>query len=260
MERINAVDILGTPVSAIDMDRALRWIGEVVGHLQGRYICVADVHSVMRARSDAGHARVLANADLVLPDGTPLVWIARLRGVRNISRVCGPDLMAAVGAASVHNGWRHFFYGGAEGVAERLASALQAKHPGLQVAGYYSPPFRALTPAEDAEAVRLIVECKPDIVWVGLGCPKQERWMVDHAPQLPMATLIGVGAAFNFHSGDIRRAPAWMRNNGLEWLHRLVSEPRRLWRRYLQLAPAFMFLALAETVTNRSNGTGAARG
>jgi N-acetylglucosaminyldiphosphoundecaprenol N-acetyl-beta-D-mannosaminyltransferase len=241
------VHILGSPVSAIDMPAAISWLSERISRRAGAFVCVADVHSIMRARTDPGHAKALATADLVTPDGTPLVWIARLRDVPQISRVCGPDLMSAACEESLKTAWRHYFYGGAEGVSERLAEALQRRYRGLQVVGTATPPFRALTPAEDEAEVQAICEARPDIVWVGLGCPKQEAWMASHAKRLPGAILIGVGAAFNFHTGDIKRAPRWMRNNGLEWLHRFASEPRRLWRRYLQLAPRFLVLALMET-------------
>jgi N-acetylglucosaminyldiphosphoundecaprenol N-acetyl-beta-D-mannosaminyltransferase len=242
------VRILGAPISAINMAGALLWITDQIRHRASGAVCLADVHSVMRARTDPLHARALASADLVTPDGKPLVWIGRLRGLRQISQVCGDDLLSAVCAESAKRGWRNYFYGGAEGVCDRLAEGLQRRHPGLVVAGADAPPFRPLTPSENEAALQIIRDTRPDIVWVGLGCPKQERWIAEHTERLPGMTLIGVGAAFNFHAGDVKRAPRWMRNSGLEWLHRLASEPRRLWRRYLQLAPAFMVLALLEFI------------
>jgi N-acetylglucosaminyldiphosphoundecaprenol N-acetyl-beta-D-mannosaminyltransferase len=238
-----SVEIVGVPVSAISMPVALENIAGWIGKPQSRYVCVADVHSVMQARANPSHMASMRGAAMVTPDGTPLVWVGRLLGRPAMSRVCGPDLLPAVCAASEMRGWRHYFYGGAPGVVEQLRDALTAKYPKLDIVGTYSPPFRPLSEAEDAEVMRTIAASKADIVWVGLGCPKQEKWMADHVARLAGVTLIGIGAAFDFHTGRVERAPLWMQRNGLEWLHRLVSEPRRLWRRYLVLAPQFALLA-----------------
>jgi len=245
--------ILGVPVSSITLNSALDQIAAWISEKQSRYICVADVHSVIKAQDDERHRSNMAAADMITPDGTPLVWMSRLRGDKAISRVCGPDLMLAVCKRSVSENWRHYLLGGAEGIPERLATRLTEQFPGLSIAGAYSPPFRPPTPEEDAAIVADILASGADIVWIGLGCPKQERWMAEHKAALPGVILIGVGAAFNFHVGTIRRAPIWMRKNGLEWLHRLLSEPRRLWRRYLVDAPRFASLSLLETVRFRVN-------
>jgi N-acetylglucosaminyldiphosphoundecaprenol N-acetyl-beta-D-mannosaminyltransferase len=173
-------------------------------------------------------------------------------GQRHVERVYGPDLLLACCAQSVARGDRHFFYGGAEGVAERLIGRLQSRYPGLNVAGSYSPPFGPMTAAEDADIVRRINEAAPDIVWVGLSTPKQERWMAEHAGRVHAPVLVGVGAAFDFHAGVKRQAPRWMQRAGLEWLFRLGTEPRRLWRRYLVNNPVFVWRVLLQIAGRES--------
>ena len=244
---VSATRILDVPVSIINMSVALDTIVEWIRARRAHYICVRDVHGIMRAQDDAELKRIHYEAGLVTPDGMPLVWISRWRGHRTVSRVCGADLVSALCERSVQTGARHYFYGGKPGVAERMAAALTKRFPGLQVAGMGTPPFRALSSAEDEAAVAEISKTNPDIVWVGLSTPKQEYWMRDHVGRIPGATLIGVGAAFDFYAGDVKRAPRWMHLLGLEWLHRLLSEPRRLWRRYLLLAPRFVMLVLRDS-------------
>jgi N-acetylglucosaminyldiphosphoundecaprenol N-acetyl-beta-D-mannosaminyltransferase len=238
--------VVGAPVSAVDMRSAIVRIRDWVREKRSRYVCLTDVRSIMLARSDPALDHALKDADLVLADGMPLVWTARSRGVKSIGRVAGPDFMHEICRLSPGN-WTHFLLGGAKGVPERLTQSLTALNPGLSICGTYSPPFLPLSEAEDNEIVERLNSAKPDIVWIGLGCPKQELWMAQHAGRVPGAIMIGVGAAFDFLSGRIPRAPRWMRNNGLEWLHRLLTEPRRLWKRYLVLAPKFVVLAAVET-------------
>jgi N-acetylglucosaminyldiphosphoundecaprenol N-acetyl-beta-D-mannosaminyltransferase len=244
---VEAIDIVGVPVSAINMTEAVDHLASWIGKPQSQYVCVADVHSVMVARANPAHMTSMRGAAMITPDGMPLVWVGRLLG-RPMSRVCGPDLLSAVCAASETRGWRHYFYGGAPGVVDKLRAELNAKYPKLKVAGSHTPPFRRLSAEEDATVVNAIADAKPDVVWVGLGCPKQEQWMADHVERLTGVTLIGIGAAFDFHTGRIERAPLWMQRNGLEWLFRLISEPRRLWRRYLVLAPQFIWLAAKQVL------------
>ncbi|MET4221633.1 N-acetylglucosaminyldiphosphoundecaprenol N-acetyl-beta-D-mannosaminyltransferase [Bradyrhizobium sp. LB12.1] len=229
------------------MSTALEWLGKMIAQKSGGYVCVTDVSNIMVAQDNKAHREVLLGSRMILPDGTPLSWIARLRGCQGMRRVCGPDLMLAAFEASVKTRWRHYLLGGDADVPELLKSRLEQSFPGAEIAGAYSPPFRPLSEEEDKELVARIIESKPDILWVGLGCPKQEKWMSDHEHVLKNIVQIGVGAAFNFHSGKIVRAPRLMRNNGLEWLHRLASEPRRLWRRYVLLAPKFVWASLVET-------------
>jgi N-acetylglucosaminyldiphosphoundecaprenol N-acetyl-beta-D-mannosaminyltransferase len=242
-ERVN---ILGIRVGAINMKQALDTIESWIARSQPHYVCVSSVHGVMESQRDKNLRRIHNAAGLVTPDGMPLVWLIRRQGFNHVERVYGPDLMLALCEHSVSKGYRHFFYGGVEGVPERLADSLRRRFPKLQIAGSYSPPFRPLTGEEDKQTVQMINETNPDIVWVGLSTPKQERWMADHVHRLTAPVLIGVGAAFDFHSGRKKQAPPWMQRNGLEWLFRLVNEPQRLWRRYLVNNPLFVLLVLRQ--------------
>lgn len=240
------VDVLGVGVSAINMDIAIdvidRWITSGTRH----YVCITGVHGVMESQRDEALRRIHNEAGLVTPDGMPLVWLSKWRGWRNTSRVYGPDLMLALCERSQATGYRHYFYGGQPGVPEQLARRLQHRFPGLAVTGTFSPPFRPLSAAEQTEIVARINDARPDIVWVGLGTPKQERWMAQHVSRLHASALIGVGAAFDLHAGLRRQAPSWMQRTGLEWLFRLGQEPRRLWRRYLVNNPLFLWLTVLQ--------------
>ena len=237
-ERVN---VLGVGVSAITMADAWALIDRWIATGRHCYVCVTGVHGVMESQSDPALREIHNCAGLVTPDGMPLVWMSWLRGHRHVERVYGPDLMLACCAASVSRGYRHFFYGGAPGVPERLADKLQERFPGLMVAGTWSPPFGEPTPIQERSAIERINAANPDFVWVGLSTPKQERWMASHVGQLCAPVLIGVGAAFDFHAGLKRQAPRWIQNSGLEWLFRLGTEPRRLWRRYLRNNPRFVW-------------------
>lgn len=254
-QEMHRVEVLGVPITAVDMGQAIDRITRSIAEREGRYICAADVHSVMQAQRNEAHMKALRGAYMVLPDGTPVVWAVRAHGGLSTARVPGPDLMLQACRHGVELGWRHFFYGGATGIAEELARSLRDRFPGLQVAGTMSPPFRILTQDEKQRTLEELKAASPDIVWVGLGCPKQEVWMHENAPALPGTMVIGVGAAFDFHSNTIPRAPAWMRDHALEWLHRLSSEPTRLWRRYLLLGPEFMLKVLAELCRERLSST-----
>jgi N-acetylglucosaminyldiphosphoundecaprenol N-acetyl-beta-D-mannosaminyltransferase len=241
---IPRVDVLGVGVSAIDMDRAVaeitRWIEEREQH----YVCITGVHGVMESQRDPELLAIHNASGLTTPDGMPLVWAGRRAGMAHMRRVYGPDLLLAVCALAAERGWSCFFYGAAEGVPELLAERLAARFPGLKVAGTMSPPFRPLSPEEDAAVVERINAAGPDILWVGLSTPKQERWMAAHAERLTVPVLVGVGAAFDIHAGRLRQAPSWMQASGLEWLYRLYREPRRLWRRYLSNNPRFVLAIL----------------
>lgn len=247
---VPATRILDVPVSIVNMEQAvdiiLSWIENGISH----YICVRDVHGIMRAQEDPALMNIHNRAGLVTPDGMPLVWLTKWRGYSEVGRVCGADLVAELCAVSVDRGIGHYFYGGKSGVAERMAEALKATYPGLNVVGVATPPFGNMSQEQDEAATAEISATCPGIVWVGLSTPKQEYWMRDHVERIPGATLIGVGAAFDFYAGDVKRAPAWMRH-GLEWLHRLLSEPRRLWRRYLVLAPKFVILLIHRKTCSR---------
>jgi N-acetylglucosaminyldiphosphoundecaprenol N-acetyl-beta-D-mannosaminyltransferase len=249
---IPRVNILGVGVSAITMAMALRTIEEWITLRVPHYVCVTSVHGVMESQRDASLRQIHNRAGMVTPDGMPLVWLSRLMGFRRVERVYGPDLMLAACERSTELGHRHFFYGGGPGVAERLAARLQVRFPGLKLAGTCSPPFRPLTPEEDRAVVERINAALPDIVWVGLSTPKQERWMASHIGRLQAPVLIGVGAAFDFHAGLKQQAPRWVQRSGLEWLFRLVMEPRRLWRRYLINNPGFLMLILLQALGKES--------
>jgi N-acetylglucosaminyldiphosphoundecaprenol N-acetyl-beta-D-mannosaminyltransferase len=191
--------------------------------------------------------RVIHNRyGITTPDGMPMVWSGRWAGVREMERVYGPDLMLAVCSRAVDRGWTSFFYGGGPGVAERLAQRLGERFPGLEVAGCHAPPFRPLTEDEDREVVDLINATDPDLVWVGLSTPKQERWMAAHVGRVCAPALLGVGAAFDIHAGLLPQAPRWMQRSGLEWTYRLSREPRRLWRRYLSNNPRFIRAVMSD--------------
>lgn len=243
---IPRANILGVGVSAIDMDVALSTIDGWIARREQHYVCICTVHGVMECQRDPALRRILNESGLTTPDGMPLVWLNRLQGFRHARRVYGPDLMLALCQRSPERGYRHFLYGGNAGVAEELAARLRGLFPGLQIVGTFTPPFRPLTPDEDARVVRTINDAAPDVVWVGLSSPKQDRWMAAHVGRLRAPVLIGVGAAFDFHSGRKKQAPRWMMGAGLEWLFRLAQEPRRLWRRYLLYNPLFVALVLLQ--------------
>lgn len=244
-ERVN---VLGVGISPITPARALETIGRWIAHGERHYVCVSGIHGVMESQRDELLRRIHNGAGMVTPDGMPLVWISRWRGFKEVQRVYGPDLLLACCERSQAMGWRHYFYGGGMGVPERLTERLQARFRGLRVVGGYSPPFRALTPDEDAEVVARINAAAPDIVWVGLSTPKQERWMFEHRSSLTAPVCIGVGAAFDFHAGLKRQAPRWMQRSGLEWVFRLYQEPRRLWRRYLKNNPLFVWHVVLQSL------------
>lgn len=243
MKRLN---VLGVGISAIDMSQAVTTIGRWIGDGESRYVCVTPVHSVVECQKDRELRRIFNASGLTTPDGMPLVWLCHLKGHRHVERVYGPDLMLAVCRQSVTLRHRHFFYGGTSDTLEKLLRNLRRRFPELLIAGSLAPPFRPLTPEEDAGVVQAINSSEPDIVWVGLGSPKQERWMAEHVDRLSASLLIGVGAAFDFHAGLKRQAPRWVRQSGLEWLFRLLSEPGRLWRRYLISNPIFIALIIAQ--------------
>ncbi len=241
-ERFN---LLGVQVSAINMQQALEKIREWIERGERQYVCVVPAHSIMDAYRQPELRPLFNAAGLCTPDGMGVVWLLKWYGYPHVSRVYGPDLMLAVCEQSVDEGWSHFFYGGAPGIAERLAECLQARFPGLQVAGAYCPPFGELSIEEEYQVVELINSSGADVVWVGISSPKQERWMAKQRQSLHAPVLIGVGAAFDFLSGAKPQAPRWVQRSGFEWLYRFIREPRRLWRRYIQY-PLFIVLIVAQ--------------
>ncbi|MGB2622505.1 MAG: WecB/TagA/CpsF family glycosyltransferase [Candidatus Acidiferrum sp.] len=241
--------VLGVRVDAVQIPYVVSRMEEWISRRGScRYIAVTDMHSLMHAQRAQNFKKILRDADLAVPDGFPLMWLGRRKGFPLRRRVYGPELMERFCEATAAIGYRHFFYGGAPGVAELLAARLAARFPGLQIAGMCCPPFRPLTSEEDRLEVRTINAARADVVWVGLGAPKQERWMFEHCGRLNVPVLVGVGAAFDFLTGRIAQAPPWMRDHGLEWLFRLSREPRRLGRRYLLYGPQFVALVLFEVL------------
>ena len=237
--------IIGMRVDATSYDDATWRVITWARAGDSRYVCVANVHMVMEAYDAPDFRRIVNVADLVTPDGMPLVWMLHWLGVPGQERVAGPELTLRVCERAALEGIPVGFYGGAPEVLDNLVSNLKARLPALEVTYAYSPPFRALTPAEDSQIIKEINGSGARILFVGLGCPKQERWMAEHKGRV-QAVMLGVGAAFDFHAGKVPQAPAWMQRMGLEWLFRLATEPRRLWRRYAKHNPRFVVLALMQ--------------
>jgi len=234
--------VLGVRVDAVQIPDAIRnlesWIERRDG--QSRYVAVTGMHGVSESLVDKPFRAMLDAASMVVSDGMPLVWLGRWHGYKNmVRRVYGPELMETFCRETGFR-YRHYFYGGAEGVPELLAKVMHEKF-GVQVAGCYSPPFRPLTPEEDKAVIDMIEAAHADVLWIGLSTPKQEKWMYEHCPKLTVPAVLGVGAAFDLNTGRLSQAPSWMRENGLEWAFRLYAEPKRLWRRYLVNGPIFLW-------------------
>jgi N-acetylglucosaminyldiphosphoundecaprenol N-acetyl-beta-D-mannosaminyltransferase len=253
------VDVLGVGINAITMSMAVEEIGHWIESAQQHYVCVTGVHGVMESQSDPELLRIHNLSGMTTPDGMPMVWAARWAGVGQVERVYGPDLMLEVCARAAELGWTSYFYGGREGVPELLASRLAERFPALKVVGTYSPPFRPLTEEEDRLVVEHINGADPDLLWVGVSTPKQERWMASHLGRVRARALIGVGAAFDIHAGRRAQAPIWMQQSGLEWLYRLLQEPRRLWKRYLVNNPRFLARVALSPPRLRDSSSAAAR-
>ncbi|GAB4467458.1 MAG: WecB/TagA/CpsF family glycosyltransferase [Anaerolineae bacterium] len=240
------VNILGVGVSAINMHQALAVLTDCIEQRQRCYVVVCPVYTVMLCQSRPDLRRVVNEAALVTPDGMPLVFLSRWLGYSQVDRVYGPDLMLAFSQMAAARGYSSFYYGGGDGVAARLGEVLARRFPGLHTAGAYSPPFREEAEPEDPAIIQMINAAQPDVIWVGLGSPKQEYWMARHRPLLDAPVLIGVGAAFDIHTGRVAQAPRWMQRSALEWLFRLLQEPQRLWRRYLVYNPLFVIQVLLQ--------------
>lgn len=248
-KRVSA-EVMGAPIDAISWGKALSQISDWASHQESRYVCISNVHSVVTASHDAAFGRVVHEADMATPDGAPVAWMLRRLGHAGQQRINGPDLMWRYCALAAESGQPMFLYGGAPETLELLQQRLLVRFPGLKIAGAYSPPFRPLTEVEDEAVVDQINASGAGVVWVSLGCPKQELWMAAHRGRIH-AVMVGVGAAFDYHAGTIRRAPLWMQHAGLEWLHRLASEPRRLWRRYLVTNTLFVLGAAKQLILAR---------
>lgn len=244
------MSVLGVPIDMVDAKTALMRMAQWAHSGESRVVCACNVHSVVTAINDERFMRAIAQADLVTPDGAPVAWMMRRQGAPMQHRVCGPDLMLDYCAHAANVGEPIYLFGSTEATLLALQTRLRKRWPLLHVAGAYAPPFRALTAAEDDAVVDAINHSGARTVWVSLGCPKQELWMAAHKGRIH-AVMVGVGAATDFHAGTIARAPVWMQNHGLEWLHRWASEPRRLSRRYLSTNTAFLWAAAAAWLRSR---------
>ncbi len=240
------LQVLGVPVSVLAFDEALATIDGWIASGERNYVCTLDVHALMESQSAPDVRNIYRSAAMVAPDGMPLVWLLRRSGYRTADRICGPDLMPAVFRHSQGRGYRHFLYGSSDATLSLMEEKLGLKFPGAKIAGSYSPPYRALTCEEEREVDRLVNAADPDIVWVGLGAPKQDRWMAAHRGALKAPVLIGVGAAFDMLAGTVTRAPRFLQRTGCEWMFRLAQEPRRLTRRYLESNTKFAMMVIGE--------------
>jgi N-acetylglucosaminyldiphosphoundecaprenol N-acetyl-beta-D-mannosaminyltransferase len=244
---IDQMFVLGVPINITNMQHTVSTLIDWAQKAPCKTIFVRDVPSLMLATNNKTLLNLHHKANMILPDGMPLVWIGKRRGFGNrMGRTCGPDVLDAVCAASRNTPLRHFFYGGKLGVAETMANLLSVKYPGLNVVGTFSPPMREIDDqfelsTEGMAEIEMIKQAKPDFIWIGISSPKQEYWMMQAASHFTKGVFVGIGAAFDFHAGTVKRAPIWMQKNGLEWLYRLWSEPARLWKRYLVLVPKFVF-------------------
>lgn len=243
--------VLGTPIDVLAWTPLLKRLALWAGRSESRYVCICNAHSVVTASRDPSFAAVLAAADLTTPDGAPVAWMLRRQGHRSQQRINGPDLMWRYGQEAAQRGESIYLYGSTPRTLELLQIRLRQAWPGLRIAGAESPPYRDLSAQEDEEVVRRINASGAGTVWVSLGCPKQELWMAAHRGRV-QAVMIGVGAAFDFHAGTLPRAPRWMQDHGLEWLHRLASEPRRLWRRYLVTNTLFVLGAARQLLARHA--------
>jgi len=239
-------NVLGVGLSAINLDSAVGAVAQALERKTKGYVCVTGVHGVSEAQKDPAFRAILNRSFLNTPDGMPMVWMGRLQGFRQMGRVYGPDLMLRVCDWTRSRGFTHFLYGGGPGVAEELKARLEGRFAGLKIVGLYTPPFRPLTSEEESELIRQVAALKPDLFWIGLSTPKQERFMAKYWQTLDATLFFGVGAAFDFHAGRMRQAPRWMQRCGLEWLFRLLCEPRRLWKRYLKNNPLFLWRAACQ--------------
>lgn len=236
----NKANILGVGIDLLDNRQVLNYIDDMIVNKGNHYVCLSNVHTIMMSQVDKQYMLINNNADLALPDGMPLLYAAKLLGYQYGQRICGRELMKAVSIMSHNTGWKHYYYGGKESVTKTMVENIKTMVPGIKIAGYYSPPFRPLSKLEEENIVSMINKSEPDILWVGLGAPKQEKWIAEHIGKINVPIMFAVGAAFDFLAGTIKEAPRWMQLSGLEWLYRFGCEPRRLWRRYIINNPKFL--------------------
>ena len=236
-----SAEVLGISIESTNMELALKRIESDLELRRKGYICMAGVHGIMEAHRDSRLAAIYAGSSMTLPDGTPTVWVGRWQGCRHMRQVAGPELMLEVFRRKEFADFTHFLYGGEEHVAEQLRERLTSSFPWARIIGTYTPPFRDLSQEEERGLITRVRHLKPDIIWVGISTPKQERFMHRYLHRLDTTLMFGVGAAFDFHTGRIQDAPRWIKRAGVQWLHRLIQEPRRLWKRYLHNNSTFLW-------------------
>lgn len=241
--KIPICNILGVNIAAINMEWLLKYLDKNIDLLHGDYICVSNVHTTVTAYEDPDYCAVQNGGIMAIPDGGPLSTVGRKRGYNNMKRTTGPSLMEEIFKITAEKGYRHFFYGSKQETLDLLEEKLNENYPGIQIVGMYSPPFRPLTQDEDAAVIQMINKVNPDFVWVGLGAPKQENWMANHQGKID-GLMIGVGAGFDYFAGNIQRAPEWMQKYNLEWLYRLIQDPKRLFKRYLITNTKFIYYTM----------------
>lgn len=240
---IPTCNIMGVNIAAINMEWLLEFTEKYIKDLSGDYMCVSNVHTTVTSCEDKEYCAVQNGGIMAIPDGGPLSTVGRRRGHKEMSRTTGPSYMGEILKISAEKGYRHYFYGSTQETLDKLRKALERDYPGLQIAGMYSPPFRALTEEEDRETIDMINQSKPDFIWVGLGAPKQENWMAAHQGKVE-GLMVGVGAGFDYYAGNIKRAPEWMQRSNLEWVFRLIQDPKRLLSRYMKTNTKFIWHAV----------------
>lgn len=241
--QIPTCNIMGVNIAAIDMEWLLDYLNRSISYIKGDYICVSNVHTTVTSFEDPEYCKVQNGGLMAIPDGGPLSTVGNKRGYKDMHRTTGPSLMGEIYKISAEKGYRHYFYGSTDKTLRTLKQKLYEDYPGIQIVGMYSPPFRPLTEEEDVEVVNRINETNPDFIWVGLGAPKQERWMAAHQGKVN-GLMLGVGAGFDYYAENIKRAPEWMQKSNMEWLFRLMQDPKRLFSRYFHTNTKFIWNAM----------------
>lgn len=240
---IPTVNILGVSIAAINMDWLMDFTEKHIKELSGDYICVSNVHTTVTSYEDENYRAIQNGGIMAIPDGGPLSSVGRRRGAKGMQRTTGPSYLTTILEESHKKGYRHYFYGSTQETLDKMKAFIDRAFPGTQISGMYSPPFRTMTEKEDQEIISRINATESDFVWVGLGAPKQEKWMAEHQGKIA-GLMVGVGAAFDYLAGNIKRAPRWMQKCNLEWLYRLIQNPRRLFKRYLFTNSKFIWHAV----------------
>jgi N-acetylglucosaminyldiphosphoundecaprenol N-acetyl-beta-D-mannosaminyltransferase len=248
VQLVDRANVLGVGVHTVGLQDTASILETQIREKRKGYVCLAGVHGIMEAQRNPQLTSIFADASLVVPDGMPIVWISHLQGFAATQRVFGPDLMADIMGSAQFRNCVHFLCGGEDGVADRLRDEMVRRFPWVKIAGTYSPPFRSLTNAEEQTFIAKVRTLQPDIIWMGISTPKQERFMAHYLPMLDTTLMIGVGAAFLFHTDAIRDSPEWVKRAGMQWLHRLSQEPKRLWKRYLWNNPLFIIYVFLQII------------